>query len=135
MLIFIYRLSVHKPNRGSRKKVRLKTRQGQRGKKKENWGAKRRKEAITQRRTNRCKGPGLGDTCPNTGKKKIMAIRRKEEQREGVLINVFRSRTLWVSCTGSTSDQWCQAGLKSGGSWIWVKKLIFSKEISEKKFD
>src|SRR6218665_504185 len=81
MLIFIYRLSVHKPNRGSRKKVRLRTRQGQRGKKKENWGAKRRKEAITERRTNRCKGPGLGDT--NTGKKKIMAIRRKEEQREG----------------------------------------------------
>jgi len=46
----------------SRKKVRLKTRMRRRKRSRENRGAKKRREAVPKRRTNRCKGPGLSHT-------------------------------------------------------------------------
>ena len=39
---------------------------------------KKRREAISKRKTNRCKGPGLSHSCPDMRKKKIMAMGRQE---------------------------------------------------------
>jgi len=63
----------------SRKKVILE-RQGKGSR--ENKGVKRRGEVIPERRTNRCKGPGVSHSCPHTRKKKIMAMKRAAKKRK-----------------------------------------------------
>ena len=59
---------------------------------------KRIMEAISGRRTNKCKGPALSHGYPDTRKKTIMAVRRLERAARGrkesdVITKVFRSRT------------------------------------------
>ena len=64
--------------------------------KRKNRGAKKRREAIPKRRTNRSKGPGLDYSGPNTRKKEIMAIRRTKRVERGSIVrrsDVLRSRT------------------------------------------
>jgi len=38
---------------------------------------------IPERKTTRCKGPGFGNSCPNTRKEKIIVIRRIERAERG----------------------------------------------------
>jgi len=66
---------VHFSFRKKLKKLRFKTRERRRKRKRKTRVSKRRREAIPKRRTNRCKGPGLDQSPPNTRKKEIMAIR------------------------------------------------------------
>src|SRR6218665_2099027 len=79
------------------KRVRLNTRERQGRGSKENILTQRTGEAIPDRRTNRCKRPGLGHSCLNAMKKRSWQRdqrrgRRKETER-WVITKVFRNRT------------------------------------------
>jgi len=83
-----------------RKKVRLKARERREKGSRENKRAKRRREVISEKRTNRSKGSSVGHHSPNTRHRKIIALGRPERAERGsrdrgsdVIAKVFRSRT------------------------------------------